>query len=114
MSLFFEFDQNNTGGSFDIDDRRGIGPHVWIEANTVKHATELAERLGLYWDGVENDRDCPCCGDRWYRPSHNGGQASLKVSAEWDFYWHDTVYVHRPDGTLSRLKAADLRAAGRA
>lgn len=29
---FWEFDQNNSGGSFDIDDERGIGPSVWIEA----------------------------------------------------------------------------------
>lgn len=42
--MFYTFAQNNSGGSFVI-----------------------AESIGIYFDGVECDLDCECCGDRWSR-----------------------------------------------
>lgn len=69
---FFEFSQNNTGGSFDVDDK--LTHRVLIEADTAEEATAKAEELGMYWDGVENGMDCECCGDRWYRPWSDDGK----------------------------------------
>ena len=69
---FFEFSQNNTGGSFDVDEN--VAHRVLIEADTADEAIEKAESLGMYWDGVENGMDCPCCGDRWYRPWGDDGK----------------------------------------
>ena len=69
---FFEFSQNNTGGSFDVDEN--VAHRVLIEADTADEAIEKAESLGMYWDGVENGMDCPCCGDRWYRPWSDDGK----------------------------------------
>ena len=37
-----------------------------VEAHCAAEANDRAEGLGIYFDGVENDRDCACCGDRWY------------------------------------------------
>jgi hypothetical protein len=67
MYKFYEFTQNNTGGSFDCNDR--LCRRLIIEANNEEQAIEKAESLGCYWNGVEEGYDCSCCGDRWYRYS---------------------------------------------
>lgn len=65
MGSFFEFRQNNTGGSFEIDDEAGISILVIVEADGPEDANRRAQELGIYFDGCEDDRDCSCCGDRW-------------------------------------------------
>ena len=62
--MFYEVDQNNSGGCFDVDDK--VCHRLFIEADSLDEATLKAEELGCYWDGVSNGIDCPCCGDRWY------------------------------------------------
>lgn len=59
---FYHFSQNNSGGSFILDEERGITHHVIIEAIRAQHANGIAEQIGLYFDG---EGDCDCCGDRW-------------------------------------------------
>ena len=68
-SKFFEYNQNNSGGEFVLDETRGITHYVIIEALNSGQADSLAEEIGLYFDG---EGDCPCCGDRWY-PSYGDG-----------------------------------------
>jgi len=63
--MFYEFMQNNSGGSFDIDEEKGITHHVVIEADDKDNAVFKAEQIGLYFDGVGYGADCYCCGDRW-------------------------------------------------
>lgn len=65
-SKFYEFSQNNSGGSFDVDEN--VCHRLFIEADSEKEAIRKAEDLGCYWDGVENGSDCACCGDRWHTP----------------------------------------------
>jgi hypothetical protein len=72
--MFYEFRQNNTGGNFVIDDTRGIGVWVIVEADSVADAAYRAERVGLYWDGCDTGQDCSCCGDRWYLPRQDDGK----------------------------------------
>ena len=62
--MFFEFDQNNSYGKFDVDDK--VCHRLFIEAESEADAICIAEQLGCYWDGVNSGIDCPCCGDRWY------------------------------------------------
>ena len=62
--MFYQFDQNNSYGRFDVDEN--VCHRLFIEADSLEEATDKAETLGCYWDGVENGIDCPCCGDRWY------------------------------------------------
>lgn len=64
--MFYQFDQNNSGGVFDVDDK--VCHRLFIEADSEGEACAKAEELGCYWDGVEKEIDCPCCGDRWYFP----------------------------------------------
>jgi predicted NAD-dependent protein-ADP-ribosyltransferase YbiA (DUF1768 family) len=60
---FYEFNQNNSGGWFDVDDK--LCHIVVIEADAYSEAKCKAEDIGIYFYGVDNERDCPCCGDRW-------------------------------------------------
>lgn len=59
---FYHYDQNNSGGAF-------IEPalNVFVEASSSEEADAIAEANGLYFDGVVDDIDCDCCGDRWSR-----------------------------------------------
>ena len=60
---FFHFSQNNSGGSFDIDET--LAHHVIIEAYDALDANTRAMGIGLYFNGCDSGRDCDCCGDRW-------------------------------------------------
>ena len=57
-SKFYEFNQNNSGGYFDVDEN--VCHRVIIEANSPEEALEIFEPM------IENQSDsCPCCGERW-------------------------------------------------
>lgn len=62
--MFYTYGQNNSGGIF-----RPPANYVIIEANSPSDSDYIAEFHGLYFDGCDNNRDCSCCGDRWYRAS---------------------------------------------
>ena len=61
---WYEFDQNNSGGNFVTNDK--LCHRIFIEAEDADAANKKAEELGIYFNGVEEGKDCPCCGDRWY------------------------------------------------
>lgn len=57
--MYYTFNQNNSGGFWK-------GPqYVIVKANSADEANEKAESFGLYFDGVRQEVDCECCGDRW-------------------------------------------------
>jgi hypothetical protein len=95
---WFEFSQNNSGGHFDIDRSNGIGPRVWIEAADADAANERALDIGLYFNGVEAGFDCDCCGDRWYEVWDSDGVAEPEIDDDYDFNWHNAVYLHPLEG----------------
>jgi hypothetical protein len=66
MAFFYHFHQNNSGGVL-------LEPacEVFIEADTAEEANAIGLENGIYFDGVEKDYDCDCCGDRWYRASQH-------------------------------------------
>lgn len=65
---FYQFRQNNSGGSFDFDKKNGISVIVIIEAPSAIVANAIAESKG-----IEFDSGCPCCGDRWRRAWDDDG-----------------------------------------
>jgi hypothetical protein len=106
---FYEFRQNNSGGHFHEDEASGIGPSVIVEASSAEEANEKAQSLGIYFDGVDDDTDCDCCGDRWYPvdeddgkyvPSHYGDFVE-DVVADW---YNTGSYVHRLNGEIQYFK----------
>ncbi|ANT41068.1 hypothetical protein BI024_gp64 [Streptomyces phage Nanodon] len=104
---FFEYNQNNSGGSFDRDHSAGISHYVIIEADSAIEANAKAEVIGLYFDG---EGDCSCCGDRWYEAwSDDKGEAVPSVYgtpvSDYDFTggWitdGPECYVHFADGRV--------------
>lgn len=79
---FFNFHQNNTGGSFDYDESAGISVNVIIEADNDDDADIKLIRIGGYFDGCDDGRDCSCCGDRWYRSHESDGKDVPKVYSD--------------------------------
>jgi hypothetical protein len=68
---FFRFEQNNSGGAYDITDM--VHETVIIEADNAEQANERAKSIGIYFDGVADGRDCDCCGNRWYPMINRNG-----------------------------------------
>jgi hypothetical protein len=62
MNKFYQFVQNNSGGTWAGDYYAYI-----IEAKDNNEADGIAESQKIYFDGVEEGIDCDCCGDRWNR-----------------------------------------------
>jgi hypothetical protein len=60
---FYEFNQNNSDGSFITD--KEICHRLFIEAANEDEAVQVALEKGVYFEGCAEDRDCPYCGDRW-------------------------------------------------
>ena len=104
MTKFYKYWQNNSGGSFDIDDASGIGVIVWIEATDDRHADSRAESIGIYFNGVDDELDCECCGDRWSEAYLVHERDKPTFDQKYDFVWHDTIYIHYMNGTIERVK----------
>ena len=106
---FFEFHQNNTGGSFIINDE--VSHIVVIEAVNADHANETAKYVaGIYFNGCEDGSDCPCCGDRWYEVFDGDGSDTPMVYgqplAEYNDMWakYAILWSYDPDGKMTAKK----------
>jgi hypothetical protein len=60
---WFNFRQNNSGGSFTVNN--DVDAYVIVQAHNADEANQLAQRIGIYFNGVNDGIDCECCGDRW-------------------------------------------------
>lgn len=69
--MFYDFRQNSSGGSFDLDPEKGLGVHTLVEGSDRDDIIRRAEALGIYFDGCEKGIDCSCCGDRWNAPDYD-------------------------------------------
>lgn len=74
--MFYCYSQNNSGGSFMVDDR--VCHHVIVEAGNSAQADEIAEAVGIYFNGCDDGVDCDCCGDRWYS-AYGDGDAEPEI-----------------------------------
>ena len=105
---YFTFHQNNSGGVYELDQDKGIAEQVVVEAHDWSHANVLAQRIGLYFDGVVGEQDCSCCGDRWYAkeerehgdpvPSYYGVPLSSAKVLSLHREYPVNTYVHLLDG----------------
>ncbi len=53
----YEFSQNNSGGSFDVNDQ--LCHRLFIEAENETQAIIKAESIGVYFNGCDDGSDCP-------------------------------------------------------
>ena len=104
--MWYEFNQNNSGGHFVVSEDKGIGPRVWIEADSAELANDIATGIGVYFEGVEKGLDCSCCGDRWYEAWQD--YEAPVINTLYDFYWHPAVFLHGKKG-LFRITEDTLK-----
>ena len=110
--MFFEYRQNNSGGSFTDP-----AITVIVEADNVREANSIAENNGVYFNGIDSGNDCECCGDRWHEPwdddgreapSQYGEPLDLNEQAEKRSDWADgdlpSYLIIYKDGTKKTLK----------
>lgn len=109
---WFEYRQNNSGGSFTYDPQNGISVNVYIQAQDAREADYKAEAIGLYWDGCQSGMDCDCCGDRWYPQNRYWGDGDPVDEVpgpdepfDEEQHWHKWIdgyetFVHRYDGSF--------------
>ena len=77
---FYTFYQNNSFGYFE-DEEGKVKEFVIIEANNAEEANNIAESVGIYFNGVEDNIDCECCGDRWHRVEDDDGTDTPQIYA---------------------------------
>lgn len=92
---FYTFNQNNSGGSFDFDEEKGITHFVIIEAESADAANEIAESKGVYFNGCDDGLDCDCCGDRWWPVSDRDGETRPEIYGQHP-YTYDSVKFMAP------------------
>jgi hypothetical protein len=109
--MFYTFNQNNSGGVFDQDDN--VTHFTVVEGDTVEEILQKADDIGIYFNGVDEGRDCDCCGDRWNPPWDeddltegpdiygNTPEEYLQEGNHW-MLWMDPgkeIVIHYKDGT---------------
>lgn len=108
---WYTYSQNNSGGSFVIDEYAGIAHFVIVQATDAESANDAARRIGLYFNGCDSGRDCSCCGDRWspaggwWNDDDEGTEFPMIFGAPAHEFWNDgawtmrkTIAVHAADG----------------
>lgn len=86
---FFNYRQNNSGGSF-----ADPAIHVYIEAENPAEADYIAVNHGVYFNGVEKEMDCDCCGDRWataYGSGESIEEIQSSIAVDSSYPSHSTV-----------------------
>lgn len=123
--MFFTYNQNNSGGSFD-------GAHyIIIEADSAQSANKFAENYTpIYFNGCDSGRDCSCCGDRWYaawrddegtkKPEIYGHDVSLALTDKDKLVETEAAFlaegyrdfdIYFKDGTRKQVRFTDENAA---
>lgn len=70
--MFYTFNQNNSGGSFDFNEELGITQYVVIEASN-------HEAANLYMESII---DGDCCGERWSQVWSTDGDETPSIYGE--------------------------------
>jgi len=107
---FFLFMQNNSGGSFHVNET--VAHNVIIEAYSVKDANARAEDVGTYFNGCGIGADCSCCGDRWYEAQDYDGTDTPLIYGEPPETHHERFakegqrfcHVYRLDGSKTTYR----------
>jgi len=116
---FFAYHQNNSGGSFRVND--SVTEFVIIEADSADAANAAAIDIGIYFNGVREGIDCDCCGDRWC-PAWDDGDAEPNIWGKHPseenqhcFVYYKTGFVDEFNGpTAKHVREVGQSAIGRA
>lgn len=100
--MYYTYVQVDSYGDYHIDKKKGISEFVIIQAENSDEANETAERIGLYFDGVDSGRDCKCCGDRWVPATEDRASGFPEVFGERVHIDNSKQrgYIHYMDGSV--------------
>jgi hypothetical protein len=105
-TMYFHISQNNSGGKFYENEKHGIGPNVIIEGANASDAYSRLEAMDGEVTGMYDN--CPCCGERWYKPDDDEGTTEPRVYGEKvedviaDLYRRD-CFIHHYDGKIEHV-----------
>ena len=101
---FYQFDQNNSGGFFDVNDK--ICHRVLIESDTLENA------LDKFYPMIKDQSySCHCCGDRWspeyaeeidYSNFNSVEDYCQYLSNDWGWTTPD-IRIYFLDGTVKEI-----------
>lgn len=112
--MFFTYKQNNTFGEWVTNNK--LTHFVIIEADNARKANKKAQKLGIYFDGVDDAIDCPCCGNRWDRCNGDSateepeiyGMEAQRYANSRQYFCGDKeicgIYIYYEDGRIDKLK----------
>lgn len=90
---FYEFDQNNSGGTFDVDEN--VCHRVIIEATSQEHACAIFEPM-IY----SQTSSCACCGDRWSPEYADKINIAKIIQDGWKVTHYSTTDISDPTNKL--------------
>jgi len=106
-NLFYTFSQNNSGGYFVEDNKRGVCEYVIVEAES---ALAAIQKLSVIGEDVDNFWSyCSCCGERWsdYMEDEDGKDVpsiyNEPVSTLNADSFRSRCFVHYADGTFKEF-----------
>ena len=102
---WFQYTQNNSGGSFVND--ANVSNYVLIQAPNNTLADCIAESIGIYFNGVADGSDCDCCGDRWNTSRPAGDSEPLVYGKPPSNYGDELVRIY-PFGSSNPVSIKDL------
>lgn len=106
---WYLFSQNNSGGAFIVND--DVAEEVLIQATSPEKANEKAEEIGIYFEGIEKEIDCECCGDRWSSATdYDKVNIDEYVKHSPMHYFRDDIYLYFFDGRVKRLTKTTINA----
>lgn len=98
---YYTFDQNNSGGSFVIDEAAGVGEIVVIqaysEATAIARLHAIGDRVDGFWDF------CECCGERW--STWSCGAVPMWYDKPLEAKGNRRAFVHDLDETFREVNA---------
>lgn len=103
--MFFEYIQNNSGGSFIANG--DVDVYVIVEAMDAEQANFRALGIGIYFNGCDSGFDCPCCGDRWTEAWEDEGTETPTLYGKSVLdspRSYGDVIIHYLDGRVIRVK----------
>ena len=107
MAKFYNYGQNNSGGSFINE----MGYYVIIEAESSEEANLKFQDIGGYFNGCEKSMDCECCGDRWSAAWEDEGTELPEIygkqhnpEGEVSINWKLPSYIYYLNGTKDTFK----------
>lgn len=94
--MFYTFRQNNSGGKFEVND--SVKHYVIIEADNAEEANNIAgEKTDIYFNGVDKNIDCECCGDRWDEQDESDGTETPMIFGVDVFKYKDDLPIFKPE-----------------